>query len=36
MKKAGYTVAQFARAIPGTGREVFVIEADCAPSDSPH
>jgi hypothetical protein len=34
--KAGYTVAQFARAIPGTGREVFVIEADCAPSDSPH
>jgi transposase len=33
--KAGYTVAQFARAIPGTGRDVFVIEADCVPNDFP-
>jgi len=32
--RSGYTVAQFGRAIPGTGRAVFVIEADCAPSPS--
>jgi hypothetical protein len=27
--RAGYTVAQFARAIPGSGRSVFAIHADC-------
>ena len=32
--KAGYTVAQFARAVPGNGRKVFSLEADCAPSDA--
>lgn len=28
---AGYTVAQFARAVPGSDRAVFAIEADCVP-----
>lgn len=28
---AGYTVAQFSRAVPGANREVFRIEADCVP-----
>lgn len=32
--RAGYTVAQFARAIPDTGRTVFSIQADCVPAPS--
>lgn len=29
--RLGYTVAQFARAVPGAGRTVFSIRADCVP-----
>jgi len=31
--RAGYTVAQFCRAVPDEGRTVFAIEADCVPPD---
>lgn len=31
--RAGYTVAQFCRAVPAEGRTVFAIEADCVPPD---
>ena len=31
--RAGYTVAQFCRAVPAEGRTVFAIEADCVPLD---
>jgi len=33
--RAGYTVAQFCRAVPAEGRTVFAIEADCVPPDDP-
>lgn len=32
--RAGYTVAQFSRAVPGANRPVFRIEADCMPNGS--
>ena len=31
--KAGYTVAQFARAVTGAGKTVFALEADCVPAE---
>lgn len=31
--RAGYTVAQFCRAVPAEGRTVFAIRADCVPPD---
>ena len=31
--RAGYTVAQFCRAVPAEGRTVFAIDADCVPPD---
>ena len=33
--RAGYTAAQFCRAVPAEGRTVFAIEADCVPPDEP-
>lgn len=31
--KAGYTVAQFSRAVPGVNRKVFSVAADCVPPE---
>jgi hypothetical protein len=31
--RAGYTVAQFCRAVPAEGRTVFSLVADCVPAE---